>query len=168
MTKTAAEYRAEAAAAEASREESFRRCDTDGFLSQWASGKTAELARAKAKLAEEGWTAEFPGLYRRDTGERVRAKLISFKCRYTYRTKWSWSFRHEDGSVDRSKGLLPDTRTKRGKLWKSGYEVRMERAPANAAMEGEGTGLSGTCWVAVFRTDDGYPADAVGASDGGE
>lgn len=161
--KTADEYRAEAAAHEAAREESFQRCDTDGFLTQWAHGKTAELARAKAKLAEAGGTSEFPGLFRRDTGERVRAKLVSWKCRYTYRTKWAWSFRHEDGSVDRSKRLLPDTRTTRGKLWKQGFEVRMETAPAAAKMDGEGTGLSGTCWVAVYRTDDGYPADAVSA-----
>ena len=158
-------YRAEAARHEASREESFQRSDTDGILSQWASGKNAELARARAKLADAGDTATFPGLYRRSDGARMRAVLVSFYCSYSYSTKWSWSFRHADGSVDRSHGLLPDTRTTRGKLWKSGYEVRDETAPAAAKMDGQGTGLSGTCWVAVYRTDGGYPAEAVGADD---
>jgi hypothetical protein len=162
-TKTGDDYRAEAAAHETAREESFQRCDTDGFLSQWAHGKSAELARAKAKLADDGGTAEFPGLYRRSDGARMRAVLISYKCSYTYSTKWAWSFRHADGSVNRSMPLLPDTRSTRGKLWKLGYEVKMETAPARAYMAGEGTGLSGTCWVAVSRSDDGYPVDAVGA-----
>lgn len=34
--------------------ESFERCDTDGFLSQWASGINARQARMKADLIERG------------------------------------------------------------------------------------------------------------------
>lgn len=163
MTKTAAEYRAEAAAHETARFESIERCDTDGFVSQWAHGKSAELARAKADLVDAGGVAEFPGLYRRSDGARMRAKLISYKCSYTYSTKWAWSFRNADGTVNREMPLLPDTRSTRGKLWKMGYEVKKETAPAYAYMDGEGTGLSGSCWVAVSRSDGGYPTDAVSA-----
>jgi len=36
--------------------ESFERCDTDGFLSQWASGINAQEARLKASLIEQGGT----------------------------------------------------------------------------------------------------------------
>jgi hypothetical protein len=164
-TKTAEDYRAEAARHEAAREESFQRSDTDGFLTQWAHGKSAELARARAKIAEAGGTSTFRGLYRRSDGKRMRAKLISYRCSYTGSTKWAWSFRNADGSIDRSVGLLNDTCSTRGKLYKSGYEVRDETAPAAARMDGEGTGLSGTVWVSVYRTDGGYPADAVGHDD---
>ena len=39
--KTAQEYRNEAAELHNRVEESFERCDTDGFLSQWANGISA-------------------------------------------------------------------------------------------------------------------------------
>ena len=161
--KTAAEHLADAARHDQTREDSHQRSDTDGFVSQWASGKMSDLSRAKAKIAEEGGTAEFPGLFRRSDGVRVRAKLISYRCSYSGGTKFSWSFRDENDDIDRSVGLIPDSRkSKRAKLYKAGYEVRMERVEAGAAMAGCGTGLSGQAWVEVYRKDDGYPADAEG------
>ena len=63
ITKTADEYRAEAKAKSAEAEASFERCDTDGFMSQWASQLGADLARRKATLAEQGNTFEFSALF---------------------------------------------------------------------------------------------------------
>lgn len=38
--------------------DSFERCDTDGFLSQWASDATARMYRTMAEVAAENNTAE--------------------------------------------------------------------------------------------------------------
>lgn len=61
--KLAADLRAEADRHERERHESWDRSDTDGFLSQWASGLSASLARAKANLIEQGNVAEFSALF---------------------------------------------------------------------------------------------------------
>lgn len=61
--KFAADLRAEADRHERERHESWDRSDTDGFLSQWASGLSASLARAKANLIEQGNVAEFSALF---------------------------------------------------------------------------------------------------------
>lgn len=158
---TATDLRASAAEHYAARQESIDRCDTDGFVSQWAHGILGKRDRAQARIVEAGGTATFPGLYRRSDGARLRAKLISYHCSFSHRTKWAWSFRDQDGGVDRSQPLVNDTRSKRGKLWKLGFEVRDETAPAKAIITGTGTGLSGHAWVEVIRTDGGYPADAT-------
>lgn len=131
------------------REESFQRCDTDGFLSQWASGLSSQEARENARIARQGGYELFPGLYERATGRRVPAKMISGKfgpC---------WALCDENGEFTGT--FIGDARTKRAKLYKLGYVVLGEWAPAKAMLKGEGTGLSGTCWVAVVRTDGGYP-----------
>jgi len=162
VTTTASHHAAAAVAHHAAAAESFDRCDTDGFVSQWAHSKLAALEETKAEIAAAGGTAEFPGLFRRSDGVRMRAKLVSYYCQFAYRTKWAWSFRDSEGRVDRSAPSIPDTRSKRGKLWKLGYEVRQERAPASAKLTGSGTGLGGSVWVEVYRTDDGYPVGAEG------
>lgn len=58
-TKTAADFNADAARHEDDARESFDRCDTDGFLSQWASGVNAQVARKNALIAENGGVATF-------------------------------------------------------------------------------------------------------------
>ena len=65
----AAEHRAKADAADKRVSESIARSDTDGFLSQWAGGLTAQLERRRAEIAEAGDVATFTGLYFGD--ERV-------------------------------------------------------------------------------------------------
>ena len=82
-TKTEAEYLAERVEEARKREESFQRCDTDGFLSQWAhdqnSVKNAHLA---ALARNEGRI--LVGVYvDRETGEPVPARGI--RTRYGYR-----------------------------------------------------------------------------------
>jgi hypothetical protein len=153
----------EARTARREREDSFARCDTDGFVSQWASGLSASLSGARAQLLRDGGHALFLGLFRRNTdgtpGERVIAKLRT--------GEWGdfWSLCDESG---RPTGVcLPAWKTtpspfdgtysrglKRSKAWRAGYVEAYEWAPAAARLGGRGTGLSGTAWVEVFRTDD--------------
>jgi hypothetical protein len=151
--KTAAEWRAEAQACRAKKEESFQRCDTDGFLTQWADGITASLYGMKATLAESNGMSEFPGLFVRATGERVRAKLIN--------GSYGWCWALVDDRDEFTGTFYGDSRTKRAKLYKAGYEVRMEMAPAKAKVVGTGHGLSGNAWAAIVRADRGYPENAI-------
>ena len=60
------ELRDQAAAADQAAADSFERSDTDGFLSQWASGMTARELRAKADLVEAGGTVETSALFNLD------------------------------------------------------------------------------------------------------
>lgn len=84
--KTATEYQAEAAAAFKAAEDSFQRCDTDGFVSQWASNITGRIAMENAKIAEAGGTLTFarPRLARLDGTIVEDAKL----CRTRFGLKW--------------------------------------------------------------------------------
>lgn len=152
--KKAAEHDAKAAQHYRDREDSFARCDTDGFLSQWASGLCGSLERERARLARAGGQDTFLGLFKREGGARVAAKLID--------GKWGkcWAFCDEAGKFT-GKFLSHSKGTPRSKMFREGYETRKELASAVAEITGQGTGLSGTAWVAVFRTDEGYPADAV-------
>jgi len=153
----AAELRQRARDCARSRQESIARSGvSDGFLSQWASDLSAREYNAKAELLEQGGVEIFEGLYRRSDGKRVRAKLISGKygpC---------WAFCDQQGKF--TGRFLGDSKgTKRSKLYREGFEKRDELAPAYAKITGSGTGLSGasTCYVAVRRSDGGYPEDAV-------
>lgn len=58
QTLSAHDHRAFAATAEGQALASFDRCDTDGFLSQWASRLSAQKHRAQAALIDDGGTIE--------------------------------------------------------------------------------------------------------------
>jgi len=82
-TKADAEmYRAEEKRCHQDSIDSFERCDTDGFLSQWASDQMAGKYRLMAQLAEEDgmWTFRTLGL----NGALVPCREI--KTRYG----WKW------------------------------------------------------------------------------
>ena len=150
--KAAAE-RAKEAECRKRREESWERSDTDGFLTQWANGICAQEHRLQAEIYENDGKSEFVGLFERATGERIAAKLIEGKYGLC------WAFCDEDGNftgrfIGHSQG------TKRSKIWKEGFELRQELAPAKATVKGQGTGLSGTAWACVVRTDGGFPPGA--------
>lgn len=155
MTKTAAEYRDSAAKHLADREESFQRCDTDGFLSQWASGLSASLDRAKAEIREHGDTAEFVGLY--DGNRRVAARIIESQFGHTIRLSWLLS---DAEAAKYGRQFVPtgSTSTIQKKL---GLREAREMAPAWARIDGKGRGLSGKAWVAVYRTGDEFGLDAT-------
>ena len=141
----AAEARAEAAA-------SFKRCDTDGFVSQWASGITAQLADAKADLIEAGGVAEFPALLDVDTGEWVPSKLIDTR----YGTAWALL-----GPAARFTGEFVTAFPKReSTMARKGYREGSAIWPATAVTTGSGTGLAGAASVRVIMViaaPDGTP-----------
>lgn len=140
------------------RAESFQRSDTDGFLSQWASGLGAELAYRQAEIARNLGRAEFTGLY--DGDRRVRAQMKTFPDRYRgYGTKTMWLL-DEDEAERYGRKWIPIG--ERSRVQRDlGLSERTETAPAWAKFDGHGTGLSGTCWVAIYRRGDKWGGDAV-------
>ena len=58
MNSKAKELRARATASDREAERSFERCDTDGFVSQWAHGLSADRDRLEAEIVENGGMAE--------------------------------------------------------------------------------------------------------------
>lgn len=152
-TKTAEDYRAEAAAAERQAAESFDRCDTDGFMSQWASGLTAEVARANARIVEAGGTAEFPALFDLD-GNLVAAKLIDGR----YGAVWGLLADDDPGSeITDWVSAFPKRATT---IERKGYREGVVSAPAGAKTwaPADARGLSGATQVTVrvYRRDGGF------------
>lgn len=148
MTATAEELRAQAARHEQDAADSFERCDTDGFVSQWASGLNAQVARANADIAEAGGVATFERLYlRRLDGERVDARRV--KTRFGLRWR-----------IDETDEWLPYRPARASTLEKRGYVEETEYAVAPAKAQtwapGNARGLSGATSVQVvtFRTDE--------------
>jgi hypothetical protein len=142
-TKTAEQYREEARKHLAAKEESFDRCDTDGFLSQWSSGLSARLCSAKAELVANGKMSDFVGLY--DGERRLAAKLVNGQ----YGLVW---LLREDEEARYGRKFVPTG--KRSTVQRRlGLSECKELAPAWATITGSGRGLSGNVWVEVYRTD---------------
>jgi hypothetical protein len=76
-----------------SADESFERCDTDGYLSQWASQVTAQLYELCARVAEAGGLWEFTVLADADGTTYDTAREV--KTRYG----WTWIVPTEHGDV---------------------------------------------------------------------
>jgi hypothetical protein len=73
--RTAAEWRAMAIRNRRESAESFERCDTDGFLTQWAHDVTAREYEAKAELAENNGYWDFLALFDLE-GNRIYAENV--------------------------------------------------------------------------------------------
>ena len=160
-TAEAARNRAEAERRSEASRESFDRCDTDGFLSQWASDMTASKLRAEAKLVEAGGLAEFPGLFDVTTGERVPAVLVVSDGKWGRRYSWRICDPKDGRGLYKwvnSRGVNAGKRAK-ANMEREGYVERMELARARVRIMGSGTGLSGaaSCYVGTERVDGGYP-----------
>jgi len=157
----AQQERESAKAAEQKRAESIERSDTDGFVSQWAHGVMAQKHNLAAQIAEQGGTWTFQGLFDRETGERVKAKIVRVEDRYSYGRRVSkWIVLDER---DNAVHWIPAYKSgKNSKLYKLGFEERDEVAPAVADLSGSGRGLSGATSVSAYarRTDGGYPEGA--------
>jgi len=135
--KTASEHRADRAAALQRQYDSFERSDTDGCLSQHASGLEASAAASRAFLAECEGQWLFPCLMHDDGRgpRRVDAKLIQTQY------GWCWMLAPaEEQRFDRK--FIPDGQKskvqKKFKLYESA-----EWADAYVHTGGEGKGLSG-------------------------
>lgn len=140
---TAADLRARAAASRQEARDSFERCDTDGFLSQWASGINARLYEQQALIAEAGGTALFAKWVLTDAaGETVDARVVETR----YGTKWRIDATDEWIKYGSARAAF-----------RRGYEVTevFERAEAAACIAANGTGLSGaaSAYVRTYRKD---------------
>jgi hypothetical protein len=150
-TMTADELRAGARRREQDAADSFDRCDTDGFLSQWASGITAQLYRRQAELTEAGGTAEVEALFDLD-GNWVPAQVISTR----YGSRWM-ILDAEGKATGEFIGWHPKRRSTNAA---KGYTEGRVRRPAKAEVMGSGTGLSGaaSAYVGVRATDRPWDA----------
>ena len=82
---TPQQLRDEAKAARKRAYESFIECDTDGFLSQWASNITADELEMQADLLEKDTLHEFTALFDSVTGD-----LIPDAREVETRFGWAW------------------------------------------------------------------------------
>ena len=130
--------------------DSFERCDTDGFLSQWASGITADLRRRQAQILRDNGKADFRGLYQGD--RRVAARLIETQFGPT------WLLREEE--ADRfGRKFIPEGENSRVQK-RLGLREAREWAPAAAKTASNGTGLSGNVWIETYRIGCKWGEDA--------
>lgn len=157
-TMTPQEHLDAAAAAEKSAYDSFERCDTDGFLSQWASGLSAQKHRMAAQVAADGGRAWFAALNDLETGVRVPAKLIEGR----YGMCWALVV---PGTTEFTGEFISAFPRREATMAEKGYSEGWEWAPALATFKGRGTGLSGSAWACVVRTDDGTGQDPAVIAD---
>lgn len=84
MTEAVDKLRAEARAHEKEAYDSFERCDTDGFMSQWASGINARQKRMEADLLERGGVLYVVGPVRADDRSPVTWRRVETR----YGSRW--------------------------------------------------------------------------------
>ena len=141
------QLRAEAAEGYQRAAESFERCDTDGWLSQWCHTLMADLRSRQADLIDAGKQARFIGLYLGD--RRVAAKLV--------KTKYGgcWRLREDEQKWVRRVWVPygPTSLVQR----RFGLEERWELAPAWADQNG--------VTVYTYRTGDEWGLDAMAVED---
>ena len=146
----AASYRQEA-------HDSFERCDTDGFLSQWANGLHARKCDLQSEIENRGGKSEFPALFDLE-GNLVCAKLIDGR----YGNCWALMTENKEdngyGYVFTGK-FISAFPARQSTMEKKGYREGRVLAPAVAVITGKGTGLSGHAWAAIVRKDGGYSKD---------
>ncbi len=156
-TQTPETLRAAAAAADKEAADSFERCDTDGFVSQWASGLTADKLRRQAQIVEDGGMAVFPALFDLDTNAPVPARLVKTR----YGTKFAVFATAADALANHANVIAwIDPFVSEKTLARKGYKVADVWAPAVADITGTGHGLSGSAWVITRRTDGGFDPNA--------
>lgn len=144
-------HRERAAAHNRAAADSFERCDTDGFVSQWAHGIMGEKERLAAKIAENGGYHRFTALYG-PTGEILDAREVQGKF------GWFWSITDADGTrrtFNESNAAKWRQRIRTDA--RKGVFVGSALFPAYADTVGSGTGLAGAHTVravAVRRFKD--------------
>lgn len=132
-------------------EESFQRCDTDGFLSQWALSIGARKESEQAKVLANGGCWRFPVLLFK--GEVVATVIYHFNDGF--------------GGINRRWKLPQALADKLGRRWVPvGRNSRVQKQlclsesdrwfPAKAEICGSGTGLSGaaSAYVGIVKLDE--------------
>lgn len=131
-------------------EESFQRCDTDGFVSQWALGIGADRDRMDAQILRDGGMASFPVLCDAD-GNVIADRIYSFENRYNGGTDYRWRLPDELAEIHGRKWIPTGERSRvQAQL---GLHEETRWMPARAKIMGGGTGLSGaaSAYVGIER-----------------
>jgi hypothetical protein len=151
---TEAAYLAKARQHEQDAIDSFDRCDTDGCVSQWASGVMAEEARLNAYLASRDGRDDFAALFDLD-GNLVAAKLIPTKYGLC------WGILTSDDPSSRVTQWIGAFPKRASTMTHKGFYEGTVRCPAHVAMSGSGTGLSCALTVHPYttRNDQGFSRD---------
>lgn len=78
-------------------EESFDRCDTDGFLSQWANSISATEYRKQAEILRNGGYSRFLVLVDTTTNKVVSTELVTFPHpKFSWQTVTKWKITDQD------------------------------------------------------------------------
>ena len=144
-----ATLRAEAAQHEQDAADSFERCDTDGFMSQWASGCNAAKKRLQADIEDNDGKAEVPALFDLDGG-LIPAKLIDTRFGTSWGIFKSWDDLTGSGDIVRWVKAFP---ARRSTL--VGYDVMEGRVMARAYADLRGKSASNVTAVIVRKQFDG-------------
>lgn len=139
-----------------SAQDSFDRCDTDGFLSQWASGICAQRDDHAADVAELGGLWTFPALFDLN-GKLVAAKLI--QTAYGLR----WGVLQTDDPNSSVVKWLAFAPARKSTLEKHGFREGTVLAPAYADIRGDKTAYAG-----IFRKGPQFRRDVEIVDDGRE
>jgi hypothetical protein len=130
-TAKAKGLRKEAAEAERLAADSFERSDTDGALSQWASGLTAQRKRLEADIADKGGKWSFPVLTGAD-GNIVPARVVNTR----YGAKWAVFGSAEEANADSGEVQQWVTLSDKA-LRKRGLTLRYQLRDAKVDMVGD-------------------------------
>lgn len=134
------------------REESFVRCDTDGFVSQFGYQLDNEKIAVENEILENGGCAEFPVLVY--DGKVVATKIYEFKNEnspYANAINRMWRLPDELAEVMGRKWVPVGKKSRIQK--KLGLTEETRWFPAEAYIAGNGRGFSGmaSAWVGVRK-----------------
>ena len=124
--------------------DSFERCDTDGFLSQWADGIMARKYRLQAEIDAKGGMWDFPALFDL-SGNLVPAKLIQ--------SKFGLCWALLDASENFTGTFVTAFPKREATMTAKGYREGSVPKPAFAAIVGGGKGLAGAASCTVMAVE---------------
>ena len=110
-------------------EQSFERCDTDGFLSQWASGISAEADKTNAKILEGGGLMEFPAVFTLDGKFQPSVTIVT-----QYGT--AWILTDDSGTFLQPPVYLPFSPKREATIKNKGFTIGRVLRPAIAKIVG--------------------------------
>ncbi len=138
----------------AAAEESFERCDTDGFLSQWAHGICAHRDELQAMVVQNGGKHDFPALFDLQ-GKLVAAKLIAVQSRFHHGKDTMWGVLENDDPSSKVIAWIKAHPARQSTMERKGYREGTVRVPAKAVIAGETT-----AYATIIRLDRGFSRDA--------
>lgn len=117
MERTGEQWRALAAEAGREAAESFERCDSDGFLSQWASQQMQSRYFSMAAIADEGHICERPAVF------DLAGNLVSLDDRTNDWGNRYWTIATNEGRKYFSESNASKLKTARANNEKKGYRL---------------------------------------------